>query len=388
MSDVTSQLPTADKSDGIVGSTVPSVAIQVGGSDGTNLRSLHLDTNNNLLVKDTTSTDVTVTGTLSAIAQTLVATNTGGLSTWTVDLRAGTGGWTVNTNIIFEYSVDGTNFNTAYGVQLNSINGIPNNGASGPTAISFQGNIAGCELFRCRVFAYNSPDTVNVTIRLTSGEAVTAIRMALPGGTNTIGSVNQGTSPWIDNITQIGGSAIALGQTTMSASLPVAIASNQTAIKINTQDGSGNAITSTVINSKQRLDVDLSSEGVDGSTAPFNSLQIGGKDPSGNLQAILTSVSGEIFEKDVINVSSQYRAQSVTTTAAEALGGATRLVNRKVIIITPTNGIIYWGTTTGVTTTTGFPLYPNQTLALSFTDNVPVYVIAATTTDTRILEGS
>lgn len=45
-------------------------------------------------------------------------------------------------------------------------------------------------------------------------------------------SVTQGTSPWVDNLTQVGGSAIALGQTTMAASLPVTIASNQTTIPV------------------------------------------------------------------------------------------------------------------------------------------------------------
>lgn len=45
-------------------------------------------------------------------------------------------------------------------------------------------------------------------------------------------SATQGTSPWVDNLTQVGGSSIALGQTTMAASLPVTIASNQTAIPV------------------------------------------------------------------------------------------------------------------------------------------------------------
>ena len=46
-------------------------------------------------------------------------------------------------------------------------------------------------------------------------------------------TVDQGTSPWVDNLTQVGGAAIALGQTTMSASLPVTIASNQSALTVN-----------------------------------------------------------------------------------------------------------------------------------------------------------
>jgi hypothetical protein len=62
----------------------------------------------------------------------------------------------------------------------------------------------------------------------------------LPAGSSTIGSVTQsgtwtvqqGTPPWTMNLTLVGGSAIALGQTTMAASLPVAIASNQSAIPV------------------------------------------------------------------------------------------------------------------------------------------------------------
>lgn len=52
------------------------------------------------------------------------------------------------------------------------------------------------------------------------------------GGGGSGGSVTQGTSPWVDNITQIGGAALALGQTTMSASIPVALASNQSALAV------------------------------------------------------------------------------------------------------------------------------------------------------------
>lgn len=52
-------------------------------------------------------------------------------------------------------------------------------------------------------------------------------------------AVTQSTSPWVDNLTQVGGSAIALGQTTMSASLPVAIASNQSNLPTNITQISG-----------------------------------------------------------------------------------------------------------------------------------------------------
>lgn len=124
--------------------------------------------------------------------------------------------------------------------------------------------------------------------------------------------------------------------------------------------------------------------------------QTGAQDGSGRAQVDLfdgsgnpiSSINTQLANRDVINVSSQYKALSVTTTATEAVGGAARLANRKVLIITPTNGTIYWGTSAAVTTATGSPLFANQQLSLSFTDNVPVYVIAAATTDVRVLEGS
>lgn len=91
---------------------------------------------------------------------------------------------------------------------------------------------------------------------------------------------------------------------------------------------------------------------------------------------------------DIVSISSQYRAQSVTTTAAQALGGTLVLSGRKLITITPTNGTVYWGGNASVTTTTGSPLFANNTLFLSFTDAVPVYLISAGTVDVRILEAS
>lgn len=155
------------------------------------------------------------------------------------------------------------------------------------------------------------------------------------------------------------------------------------------------------------LPVTDAADGTDGAAAPALAIQVAGKDGSGNLQTVLTDTSGrilidindgggnpiasinsELLVTDIINTASQYRAQSVTTTAAEALGGATILSNRKVLVITPTNGTIYWGTSNTVTTATGTPLFANQMLTLAFTNSVHVFVIAAATTDVRILEAS
>jgi hypothetical protein len=109
------------------------------------------------------------------------------------------------------------------------------------------------------------------------------------------------------------------------------------------------------------------------------------QDNAGNA---INSNNNQLQVRDVINTSGQNRAQSVTTSAAEALGAATILVNRKFISLTPTNGTIYWGFANTVTTSSGTPIFKNQTMTIAATDNVHIYVIAGSTTDCRIAEGS
>jgi hypothetical protein len=163
---------------------------------------------------------------------------------------------------------------------------------------------------------------------------------------------------------------------------------NTSVVKAQLQDNAGNGLTSTLINSKQRLDVDVTFSGADNATAPFYTGQIGGQDSTGKLQAAKSAVSGELFVKDIIDVSSQYQAVSCTTTSQEAKGAATHLTARKMILITPTDGTIYWGTTSTVTITTGTPIFKNQTIALAFSENVPVWIISASAVNVRILEAS
>jgi len=50
-------------------------------------------------------------------------------------------------------------------------------------------------------------------------------------------TVDQGTSPWVSNISQFGGSAVSLGQKLMAASIPVTIASDQSPLPVS-QSGS------------------------------------------------------------------------------------------------------------------------------------------------------
>lgn len=135
------------------------------------------------------------------------------------------------------------------------------------------------------------------------------------------------------------GTAITLGQKVMASSLPVVIASDQSAIPAKLQDGSGNAISSS---------------------------------------------SGELDVRDTIQVGGVFAAQSVTTSAAEAKVGASRLTNRKLLVVTPTNGTVYWGLTSSVTVSNGTPIFKNQ--AVTFAFEIAVFLIAASTVDCRIVE--
>lgn len=106
------------------------------------------------------------------------------------------------------------------------------------------------------------------------------------------------------------------------------------------------------------------------------------------LVEVFNGNGNQLKTRDCLDTAGQNRAQSVTTTAAEALGAGTILLNRKMLSITPTNGTIYWGFTNAVTTATGNPIFKNSTFTISATDNLHVYVISAGTVDTRIAEAS
>jgi hypothetical protein len=94
-------------------------------------------------------------------------------------------------------------------------------------------------------------NVINSTLGVTQSgtwniNALTSITNALPAGSNTLGAVTQASGPWTISLTQIGGSSLALGQTTMSASVPVTIASNQSASSILQAYGSETAFTITL----------------------------------------------------------------------------------------------------------------------------------------------
>jgi hypothetical protein len=92
--------------------------------------------------------------------------------------------------------------------------------------------------------------------------------------------------------------------------------------------------------------------------------------------------------QDNISNTTQMQALSVGTTAVAAIGGVSILSGRKILIICPANGTVYWGNSSSVTISNGLPIFQNQVLQLSFTDAVPIYLIASSTTNVVVFEGS
>ena len=122
-------------------------------------------------------------------------------------------------NPLFVELTDGT---SAVTVSSGSLNVLVTNGA-GASAVNIQDG--------------GNSITVDGTVAVSSVSGnVTVVQ---PTGTNLhvvvdSGSISatQGTSPWNDNLTQVGGSAVSLGQKTMANSIPVVIASDQSAITV------------------------------------------------------------------------------------------------------------------------------------------------------------
>lgn len=86
-----------------------------------------------------------------------------------------------------------------------------------------------------------------------------------------------------------------IGNSTGAASFNAGATGAQTLrVASNLYDGSANAIASTSINSKQRLDVNTASEGTDGGVDPFQTTLVGGSDGT-NLRALATDTSGRLI---------------------------------------------------------------------------------------------
>lgn len=101
------------------------------------------------------------------------------------------------------------------------------------------------------------------------------------------------------------------------------------------------------------------------------------------LENINVTVTNDNVDTDLVS-----GAIAVTATATLANVSGTNLTNRKFISITPRSGGVFIGDSS-VTTSTGTPLFLNQTITLDISDNVDVYLIVASgSANVRIIEGA
>lgn len=78
---------------------------------------------------------------------------------------------------------------------------------------------------------------------------------------------------------------------------------------------------------------------------------------------------------------------SVTTSPSEVKVGASVLSERKVITIQPTDGVVYFGYSNTVTSSTGTKIFKGQVYPLEAGEALPVWVVSASgTVNVRITE--
>ena len=73
-------------------------------------------------------------------------------------------------------------------------------------------------------------------------------------------------------------------------------------------------------------------------------------------------------------------ALSVGTSVIEAKVGGSVLGERKIVIIQPLDGDIYWGYNSDITTSTGFKLYEGKLVYVQAGESLPVYLISGSST--------
>jgi hypothetical protein len=131
--------------------------------------------------------DVVGSGTLTAVAQSVTVTVGTGQSEWALELS---GTFRAGSNVIFEGSVNGTDWFALNGRQTGTVNTVlvnNTNGGSGPYL--FRGNLAGMSQFRARCTAFQTGDSITVSVRASSGIGAVFLNASIPAGNNLIGTV-------------------------------------------------------------------------------------------------------------------------------------------------------------------------------------------------------
>jgi len=120
-------------------------------------------------------------------------------------------------------------------------------------------------------------------------------------------------------------------------------------------------------------------------------VRIVGSDSLGAEQTPVSSTSnGDLNIADISNNGGVEGAITVGTSATLAKVGASNLANRKTLtVFNNSNSTIYWGYTSGITTSTGTPIFKNQLAVWDVGPNTSVYLIAGSAgNNVRITENA
>jgi hypothetical protein len=122
-----------------------------------------------------------------------------------------------------------------------------------------------------------------------------------------------------------------------------------------------------------------------------DTVKLVGADSTGNESNFANvTPTGELKIVDAISGSGAEGAITLGTTAIEAKVGASALSNRKLLTVFNNSGnTIYWGRTSGVTTSSGTPIYEKQMVSFQALADAPIYIISSSSgTNVRITESA
>lgn len=279
-----------DPAEGITGSAVPSRAIFVGGSDGTNLRGLSVDSSGRLNIIGTISSSnpsIGATGSNAPISGNLVAGIDGSgilrpLSTTTTGILNITGSTQIVGISTITGSVGLTGISTVTGsitvpnlVQITGsvgITGIPT--ITGSVTVSNLVNITGSAQI---VGIPTITGSVSVSNLLTASVSITNIP-------TVTGSIT------VPNLVSVTGTIASVAEGATGSSVPIK------AVFIGGAD-SGNILRAFSVDFSGKLI--LANMARTGSASPISGALIGGKDKNSNYQPLATDASGALYQLPV-----------------------------------------------------------------------------------------
>lgn len=112
-----------------------------------------------------------------------------------------------------------------------------------------------------------------------------------------------------------------------------------------------------------KLPVVDAADGIDGAAAPSVSIQIGGKDPNGNLQSVLTDINGALITSSRLSLTpSSPTAATIGITSSTAV--AFNASRRGLVLINTSNNRISIGLGVAGVLNSGITLYPGGTFVM------------------------